>query len=345
MGGLRMLPDKPLVSVIVVAYNHERYIREALDSIVIQQVDFDYEVLALDDCSTDLTPLILKEYAKKYPNLFYLILHEKNIGVMNSVRDVKRMCRGKYIAVLEGDDFWTDPLKLQKQVDFMESHSEYSACAHEIEFVDEYSMPRRGFAYNHFTKKPVCILDDVEKGLHAGQTSSLLYKNVILLLTEEQENDYYACECIPDLKLMLLLTMYGPVFRLGDIMSAYRYVTASNSSSWSAYSHNNNLSLSYIHWADECIKMSYKLFGLKTNFRKYFIDVGYHAWVMFLKHPSRENLRIFKEVFKKSRYKFHVILRIICGMITYPYRKIKQKLTFIVTNDNLKRCISYDDKI
>lgn len=321
-----MLSDNPLVSVILIAYNHEKYIRTALDSIVMQRVNFDYEVLVAEDCSTDSTPQILKEYAARYPDIFHLILHKKNVGVAQNSRDARRMCRGKYIAVLEGDDFWTDPLKLQKQVEFMESHPEYSACAHEIKFVNENGNLRGGFNYDHFTAGRICTLADVEGGLHAGQSSSLLYKNVFVNFTEQQDNDYCACECIPDLKLMLLLTLHGPVYRLDDVMSAYRYITTNYGESWSSYSHNNNLSLFYLHWADECIKMAKKAFGREIKFRKYLIDVGYHAWVMLLKHPSLENLRIFKEVFHKSKYKFFVLLRIFSGTFTYPYRVIKRHL-------------------
>ena len=155
-----MLSDNPLVSVILIAYNHEKYIRTALDSIVMQRVNFDYEVLVAEDCSTASTPQILQEYAARYPDIFHLISHKKNVGVVQKSRDARRMCRGKYIAVLEGDDFWTDPLKLQKQVEFMESHPEYSACAHEIEFVNEDGNLRGGFNYDHFTAGRIFTLAD-----------------------------------------------------------------------------------------------------------------------------------------------------------------------------------------
>lgn len=318
------MPGNPLLSVILIAYNHEKYIRRALDSILMQRVDFPFEVLVAEDCSTDSTPEILKEYAARRPDLFHLILHPQNVGVVKNSRDARKRCRGKYIAVLEGDDYWTDPLKLQKQFDFMESHPDFSACAHEIAFVDDEGRPRSGFAFRHFTEDQICTLDDVEKGLHAGQSSTLMYKNVFLDFTEEQDRDYCACECVPDLKLMLLLTLHGPVFRINEVMSAYRYVTDSDSGSWSAYSHNNNLSLSYLKWADECVKMADKVFGRKIEFREYRIDAGYHAWVELLKKPSKENAAIFAEVFRRSKDKAAVIERIITGTLSYPVRRIKK---------------------
>ncbi|KEJ92163.1 glycosyltransferase family 2 protein [Synergistes jonesii] len=320
------MSDRPLLSIILIAYNHEKYIRRALESIIMQRTDFPFEVLVAEDCSTDSTPSILKEYAARRPDIFNLILHSQNVGVVRNSRDARKRCRGKYIAVLEGDDYWTDPLKLQKQFDFMESHPDFSACAHEISFIDDDGNEREGFAFDHFTKEQVCTIADVEKGLHAGQSSTLMYKNVFLSFTEQQDEDYCACECIPDLKLMLLLTLYGPVFRINEAMSAYRYVTTSDSASWSAYSHNNNLSLSYFKWADECVKMADKVFGRKIEFRKYRIDVGYHAWVELLKNPTRENAEIFAEVFGKSKNKTAVIARIITGTLSYPIRKIKKAI-------------------
>lgn len=320
---MNKLAKDPLVSVILIAYNHEKYIHKALDSIVMQVVNFDYEVIVAEDCSTDSTPRILRKYAAKYPELFSLILHDKNVGVVRNSRDARKKCRGKYIAVLEGDDYWIDPLKLQKQVDFMESNPEYVACAHEIMFIDRNGKERNGFKFDHFTQSRTCTLDDVEKGLHAGQSSSLMYKNVFLNFTAQQESDYCACECIPDLKLMLLLALHGPIYRLSDTMSAYRYITDSGSTTWSAYSHNNNLSLSYLLWADECIKMAKKVFGRDIKFRKYLIDAGYHAWVELLLCPSWNNLEIFVKVLMISKNRMSVIFRIINGTLAYPYRKMK----------------------
>lgn len=110
------------VSVFVVTYNQEKYIRQCLDSILMQQVDFDYEVVIGEDHGTDHTRAICEEYAAKYPQIRLLSLTE-NLGIARNWQRVLSACEGEYIAMCEGDDYWTDARKLQKQVDIMEQDS------------------------------------------------------------------------------------------------------------------------------------------------------------------------------------------------------------------------------
>lgn len=125
--------DNIMVSVCVLTYNHSQYIRQSLDGILMQQVNFKIEVLIHDDASNDGTEGIIKEYADKYPDIIKPLYEKENqwlkgrrgSAVFNFPRSV-----GKYIALCEGDDYWTDPAKLQKQVDFLDNNLEYSACQH-----------------------------------------------------------------------------------------------------------------------------------------------------------------------------------------------------------------------
>jgi len=121
---------QPLVSICVLTYNHEKYIKEAIDSFLMQNVNFKVEILIHDDASTDNTQFILKEYDRNYPGLFKLLLQKENQrskfgGGMNPRFNFPR-AQGKYIALCEGDDYWTDPLKLQKQMDFLENQEDFS---------------------------------------------------------------------------------------------------------------------------------------------------------------------------------------------------------------------------
>ncbi|MDO4585845.1 MAG: glycosyltransferase [Planctomycetia bacterium] len=116
---------EPLVSVDMLAYNHEKYIRQAIEGVVNQETDFPFELVIGEDCSTDKTREIIFEYQKKYPHLIRVLISEKNLtqnGSSNGIRTLLS-CRGKYIAHCEGDDYWTDMKKLQKQVEFIERHS------------------------------------------------------------------------------------------------------------------------------------------------------------------------------------------------------------------------------
>lgn len=119
---------EPLVSVVIITYNHEKYIKQCLDGVLMQQASFSFEILINDDASTDHTALIVKEYASKYSNIIKPIYQEKNQysqGVHPWFDILFPKVQGKYIAICEGDDYWIDPMKLQKQVDFMETNPEY----------------------------------------------------------------------------------------------------------------------------------------------------------------------------------------------------------------------------
>ena len=124
-----MIPQSPIVSVICLSYNHSKYIRQALESILMQRTNFPIEILVHDDASTDDTKLIIKEYFYNFPHIIRMILQETNqysiYGFSFLEKYIIPKIKGKYIAVCEGDDFWIDPLKLQKQVDFLESNPDY----------------------------------------------------------------------------------------------------------------------------------------------------------------------------------------------------------------------------
>lgn len=122
--------NKPLLSIVTITYNHESYIRKCIEGVLAQQVNFPIEFIIAEDCSTDGTLTICNEYAEKYPNLIKLITSENNVGAIANERRAMKVAKGKYIAFCEGDDYWTDPLKLQKQVDFLEEHPDYSVTFH-----------------------------------------------------------------------------------------------------------------------------------------------------------------------------------------------------------------------
>ena len=121
---------EPLLSVVTITYNHEPYIAKCIEGVLIQKVNFPIEFIIAEDCSTDGTRAICEDYAAKYPELIHLITSETNIGYNPNELRAMKAAKGKYIAYCEGDDFWTDPEKLQKQVDFLEKNEEYSICFH-----------------------------------------------------------------------------------------------------------------------------------------------------------------------------------------------------------------------
>jgi glycosyltransferase involved in cell wall biosynthesis len=117
---------KPIVSVLMITYNHEKYIAQAIDSVLMQKSNFDYEIVIGEDSSTDKTREIVLNYKTRYPNKIKLLLHETNVGMLKNFVDTINNCTGTYVALLEGDDYWIDPYKLQKQVDFLDTNPDYS---------------------------------------------------------------------------------------------------------------------------------------------------------------------------------------------------------------------------
>lgn len=125
------------VSVLMITYNHAQFIAQALDSVLMQQVDFDYEIVVGEDCSTDATREILLRYRQEYPDKIRLLLPAENLGMIRNFIETYQACRGDYLAILEGDDFWNSPSKLQRQADYLDSHPECAACFHNVQVVQD----------------------------------------------------------------------------------------------------------------------------------------------------------------------------------------------------------------
>ncbi len=125
-----------LVSVICITYNHENFIAQALDSILSQETNFEFEVLVGNDTSSDRTGEIINEFVKKHKNIVFLN-REINLGANKNFIELAKLVKGKYVAICEGDDYWTDTGKLQAQVDFMENNPEYTICFHPVKIIYE----------------------------------------------------------------------------------------------------------------------------------------------------------------------------------------------------------------
>ncbi len=216
-----------MVSVICNTYNHEKYIKAALDGFVMQKTDFLFEVLVHDDASTDRTADIIREYEKKYPDIIKPVYQSENqhSQKINFCRKFQYpRAKGKYLAFCEGDDYWTDPLKLQKQFDLMETHPECDMCAHAAQYEikgrleDRYIMPSR--------EDTVLTADDVILG-GGGYlaTASLFYKKEIIDNTPKfREIHSY------DYTLQIQGSLSGGILYIADCMSVYRFQTPN---SWS----------------------------------------------------------------------------------------------------------------
>jgi hypothetical protein len=132
------------VSVAMITYNHKRFIGQAIESVVAQKVNFDYELVIGEDCSTDGTRSVILDFQRRYPERIVCLLRERNIGAVRNLSGTIAVCRGQYLALLEGDDYWSCTSKLQKQVDFLDAHPDWAICCSRAEVRNEDDM--------HFSK-------------------------------------------------------------------------------------------------------------------------------------------------------------------------------------------------
>lgn len=123
------------VSVLMVTFNHEPFIAQAIDSVLMQETDFDYELIIGEDCSTDATRTIVRDYQRRFPGKIRLVLSERNLGMLGNFERTYAACTGEYSALLDGDDHWISPHKLQRQVDFLNSHRDFAICFHTAKVV------------------------------------------------------------------------------------------------------------------------------------------------------------------------------------------------------------------
>lgn len=207
------------VSVIMATYFHEDYVAQALDSVLAQETTLRYEILVGDDASEDRTPEIIREYAAKYPDIIRPVLREKNLGAGGgNSRDLRYRAKGKYIAPLEGDDFWLDPKKMQKQWEFLEAHPEYSACCGKCLVVDENGQPDYTRTPQFVWSKKEFTLDDLVNSWDIpGQVGTWMER-------VNRAHDAIRDQVWSDKGAALLLLLDGPIYCSNEILSCYRFV-------------------------------------------------------------------------------------------------------------------------
>ena len=208
----------PKVSVIVCTYNQEDTIGAALDSILAQQTDFDFEVVVADDCSADRTPAICREYAERYPGKVHAILNDENKGIADNYYDTLYECRGKYIADLAGDDLWTDPNKLARQAALMDSDPSIVLChgawqyLHpdgSMSFSEDHAVPDQDYVVDGAKMLPY-LLQHRKDEVFIHLCTSMYRRDTAIALTQKYSDFFYGrnlpCE---DFQLEVLMAASG----------------------------------------------------------------------------------------------------------------------------------------
>lgn len=216
------MPEGISVSVICNTYNHGKYIRDALEGFVSQKTNFDFEVLIHDDASTDGTADIIREYEEKYPDIIKPIYQTENQyskGVKVSRTYQVTRVTGKYVAFCEGDDYWTDPLKLQKQFNFLENHPDYSMCVCSTVWLDMKTGKKENKCRTDIDKDISMEEIILEKKGRVFQYATFFLKSGIYCSVP----DWFALFKVGDLPLALHAANSGRIRMLADEMAVYRY--------------------------------------------------------------------------------------------------------------------------
>lgn len=213
--------DSVKVSIIMTTYNHARYVAQAIDSILLQEVGFQWELLIGDDDSTDATAEILRKYASQYSDKIIPIIRKENIGASRNFYDLLQRARGQYIAILEGDDLWITSGKLQKQVEYLDTHLKIAACVHEALLIDRMgnALPCQKLAW--VKSRPYFRLKDYDGLQLPGHISSLLFRKN-LLMSKNMDKLLLSHMQISDRTIFLALLTKGEIYCSSQVMSAYR---------------------------------------------------------------------------------------------------------------------------
>lgn len=288
--------EKPVVSVLLITYNQAPFVAQALQSVLCQETPFPIEILVGDDHSTDGTDGILSRFADD--ERLCIVPRPQNLGASKNLYDLQMRAKGKYLAYLEGDDYWDDPQKLCKQVEFLESHGEFIGCTHRCKIVDE-----RGDLYarqrlNWVCQKQVYTLKDFKGLMLPGHTNAMVHRNIFQNSQGRYEELITLHPLIADRPLALLLASFGPIFRFSEAMSCYRIVRSGpeKSATATAYLENDRClqdDYDYTKALERCARETLGVDGGVARHKKdLFVSAAYRA----LRRPTPENRRLVREL-------------------------------------------------
>lgn len=284
--------QKPLVAVWSLVYNHEPYLRDYFEGIIMQKTNFPFIAIVHDDCSTDGSAAIIREYAEKYPDIIKPIFetenqYSKKDGSLDRIMyEAIKASGAKYIALCEGDDYWIDPLKLQKQVDFLEAHPDYSMCVSNINILENDGSIHRSI-WNTKVDQDLQIREIIiNGGLYIGTASIVVRYNLYINRPDTMTKLH-----VGDYPLQIFMASLGKVHNLRDITCIYRFMSYG---SWTQKNNTDNDSLDGLNKYIEGEQRLLDTMDQITNYKyhKLFIDRSslfrYKCYVHRLPHIAKE---------------------------------------------------------
>jgi glycosyltransferase involved in cell wall biosynthesis len=308
------------VTVCCLAYNHKDYIKYAIEGFLMQKTNFKFEILIHDDASTDGTAEIVKAYSEKYPDKITAILqienqYSKGIKIFSTY--VLPLIKGKYIAFCEGDDFWTNCNKLQKQYDFLESHPDYIAVAHSAQVIREDGEPVKCDICK--CKKNEYTYKEFDKGLLPGQTATIMCRNYHKMDNIDTKVNVGAYKAGDRVRGFLLVS-YGRIHCFKEKMSNYRLVLTHGSSYSANYKPTFYSELPYYNGIYEYSKTHEISKQMKTTVERMYI---WKLLKCYLLTRNREIKKDMQNVLESSHDKMGLYLYIIKHIFMFPLNKLK----------------------
>lgn len=307
---------QPVVSVCCTAYNQEPYIRTCLEGILMQQTSFPIEVLVHDDASTDATAAVIREYEARYPDIVKPIYQTENQyskGVHISQTFQYPYVQGKYIAICEGDDYWTDPLKLQKQVDFLDTHSDYAMCFHNVEIKAEAGCRADTSIYEHLRTGDYTGTEILSRW--TVPTCSVVFRRECL-----DKLPVHPGFKIGDNVLFLTCALCGRIYCMNEKMGVYRR----NAGGWTSLPSQKVAAqfISHYRAMKECFPEEYgpifdekliSFYGLQSLFQLCRFDAA-GFWTTFRTATRQYGVRYWWSCVKWGFEKLRIqVVRLFCG--------------------------------
>ena len=238
-----------MLSVVIISYNQERYIREAIESVINQKTNYEYEILLADDCSPDNTGKIMKEYAERYPELIRLLERPQNLGGAKNYLDACLKAKGKYITILEGDDYWCDENKIQSQVEFLEENPEYYATSHLQEGRNLDNEVKGYFPKNIRKNTTIFGVDDFIQNDKLFSSSATLFRN---FFQDEEKLEKYKIlnkldDLIGDAQMNIFLCSLGKIYVEAKPMMVYRMRNNDGNSNFNSSHSINEIQYRYMN--------------------------------------------------------------------------------------------------
>lgn len=314
------LKGKPLVSVSMITYNHEQYIEEAINGVLMQETDFDVELVISNDNSPDQTDAIIQRIIKEHPNGHWInyIKHEKNLGMMPNSIDNLKQCSGEYIAICEGDDFWTDKHKLQIQINLMQENPQCYLSFHPANEMIGYSLSEKVLA-NHSAKNKV--FTDIEMIRRIGNIFCPTASMILCRKALDPFPKFLTTAPIGDDFLQILSSLNGGALYISRNMSVYR---KGHPGSWNTIKNEEKNLLTIL---DNRINFTFKYMNTLDSMAN-FIDNKYYSDIEIRKSSLLFSLSIsylennmnkhFIEVITQS-YKVHKPISLL-HLVLYYFR-------------------------